>query len=96
MTNIEVRLIELSTEGQDYATNGTPERQYCEALEPNVQTPKADVEAKIGAQKAKIGFGKAMKQKWIKGDKTTVTRIVTDIVDKDQDLLRAMAGTAPE
>lgn len=83
MSNIESRFIQLTAEGSDYAKNGTPEVQYVSGLEVGVATPKTDVEQRMGAQKAKIGFGKAMKQKWIKGDKVSVTRTVEVIEDKD-------------
>ena len=63
---IERRKIELSEEGSGYAENGTPEFQYASALGVGVETLKTDVEAKVGAQLAKIGFAKAMKNKWVK------------------------------
>jgi hypothetical protein len=47
--NIENRMIQLTDEGQSYATNGTAEAQYVNALEKDVETLKSDVEDKIGA-----------------------------------------------
>lgn len=46
---ISKQKLELTGEGAGYATNGTPEFQYASALEFNVVTSKADVEAKVGA-----------------------------------------------
>jgi hypothetical protein len=51
-----------------------------------VETLKTDVEAKVGAQLAKIGFGKAMKNKWISicgAKKEKVKRITQDLKDAD-------------
>lgn len=99
LENIENRIIQLSEEGQSYASNGTPEAQYVNALVKDEETLKTDVEEKIGAQLAKIGFGKAMKNKWIKigGDKKEkVTRIVEKISDKDQELLNSYIANSDE
>ena len=60
---IERRKIELSEEGAGYAQSGTPEFQYASALQVGVETLKSEVEATVGAQLAKIGFAKAMKNK---------------------------------
>lgn len=84
---IELKMIELSEEGRGYALNGTPEYQYANALEVNVTTAKEDVEAKVGALVAKVGFAKAMKNKWIKleADKKSVTRIAEALKDDDKE-----------
>lgn len=82
--------MELTAEGSGYATNGTPEFQYAVALEFNVVTSKADVEAKVGAQIAKIGFAKAMSKKWVKlaeGDKNSVVRMHEGEL-QDEDMLQ--------
>lgn len=63
---IERKLIELTDEGKLYADKGTPEYQYTVALEMNTPINKSEVEAKVGKEIAKIGFAKAMKNKWIK------------------------------
>jgi len=84
---IERRKIELTAEGQGYVTDGTPEFQYASALVVGAETPKAEIEAKVGAQIAKIGFAKAMKNKWVKicGDaKDKVVRIAEALDDEDQ------------
>ena len=83
---IEKRKIELTEEGQQYERVGTPEFQYCSALELNQETLKTDVEGIVGAQIAKIGFAKAMKNKWVKiaGDKKEkVIRIAEELKDED-------------
>ena len=86
LSNIEVKTIGLTAEGADCAENGTAERRYVEALVLGEETAETDVEKIVGAQVAKIGFGKAMKNKWLKvggAKKELVTRTVTDIVDAD-------------
>lgn len=47
----------------------------------------AEMENRCGKNIAKIGFGKAMKQKWIKKDGDNFTRIVETVVDDDQSKL---------
>ena len=49
-----------------------------------METEKSAVEGKVGAQIAKIGFAKAMKNKWVKlaGEaKDKVVRIAEQLVD---------------
>ena len=45
-----------------------------------------DVEAKVGDLDAKIGFAKAMKNKWVRleSDKVSVTRIAETLVDEEK------------
>jgi DNA-binding PadR family transcriptional regulator len=57
---LERKIVELSEEGKTYVDKGTPEYQYTTALEMNKPSPKSEVEAKVGAEVAKIGFSKAM------------------------------------
>lgn len=88
---IEKKLLELSEEGKSYVEKGTPEYQYASALEMKKPTPKAEVEAKLGQDLAKIGFAKAMKNKWIAlagGSKDVVERIAEKLDDQDRDLLQ--------
>ena len=83
---IERRTLALSAEGQGYATNGTPEFQYASALVTGEEILKSDVEAKVGALIAKVGFAKAMKNKWVKlaGDKKDkVIRLAEELKDAD-------------
>jgi phenylalanyl-tRNA synthetase alpha chain len=88
---ISKQSLELTKEGAGYAANGTPEYQYASALVPDEVTGKPDIEAKVGAQIAKIGFAKAMGRKWVKltDDKQSVVRIAADLVDEDMNQLCA-------
>jgi len=83
---IEIKKIELTEEGNGYAQKGTPEYQYANALELGVVTTKKDVEAKVGDLVAKVGFAKAMKNKWVKleADKLSVTRLAEVLKDDDK------------
>ena len=60
LTVIEKKCIELTDEGASYASIGTPEYQYANALELNKPTEKTQLEKIVGAEIAKIGFAKAM------------------------------------
>jgi len=84
---IERKQIELSAEGAQYAEKGTPEFQYTSALKFGEETEKTAVEAIVGAQIAKIGFAKAMKNKWVKisADKKSVERIAEELKDDEKD-----------
>lgn len=42
------------------------------------------MEKRVGQQVAKIGFGKAMKQKWIQKEEEFFIRIVENPVDEDK------------
>ena len=87
---IERKFIDLTAEAKGYVENGTPEFQYTSALVVGVQTPKTEVEAAVGQQVAKIGFAKAMKNKWVKigGDKKElVERVVDDLKDAEREEL---------
>lgn len=44
----------------------------------------AEMEKRVGQQVAKVGFGKAMKQKWIKKDGNNFERIAADPKDEDK------------
>ena len=84
---IEKKLIELTEEGTSYAKAGSPEFQFVSAMTMGEQVDMAAMETRVGKQIAKIGFGKAMKQKWIKKDGDNFTRIVETVVDDDQSKL---------
>ncbi|KAK4706111.1 phenylalanyl-tRNA synthetase alpha chain, partial [Phenoliferia sp. Uapishka_3] len=60
----------LTAEGQAIAQNGSHEFLVWEALSPDAPLTAKEIEAKVGKDVAKIGQGKAMKNKWIekKGD----------------------------
>lgn len=82
----------MTQEGAGYAEKGTPEYQYANALEVGVPTNKSDVEAKVGSLVAKVGFAKAMKNKWVKlvpDNKDQVERIASDLKDDDKEQLSA-------
>lgn len=77
---IDLKLIELTAEGAGYLVNGTPEFQYANALVKDVETPKAEIESKVGKNIAKIGFQKAMQNKWVAlcGDKKQNVKRIAD------------------
>ena len=53
-------------------------------MELGEQVDMATMEKRVGKQIAKIGFGKAMKQKWIKKDGDKFERIAENPVDDDK------------
>ena len=60
------------------------------------ETPKIEVEAQVGVQIAKIGFAKAMKNKWVKiagAKKELVVRIAEELKDEDKDQLSKFLAT---
>jgi len=80
---IERKVIELTDEGNSYAKNGSPEFQFVSKIEMGESVDMAEMEKRVGKQIAKIGFGKAMKQKWIKKDGSNFERIAENPVDDD-------------
>lgn len=58
---IEKKQIVLTEEGNSYAVNGSPEFQFVSAMKMGEKVDMAEMEGRVGAQIAKIGFGKAMK-----------------------------------
>ena len=86
---IEKRVIELTEEGTSYAQAGSPEFQFVSAMAMGEQVDMAEMENRVGKQIAKIGFGKAMKQKWIKKEGEKFERIAENPVDEDQTQLNA-------
>lgn len=58
---IERKVIELTEEGKSYAADGSPEFQFVSKMEMGEKVDMAAMEGRVGAQIAKIGFGKAMK-----------------------------------
>jgi hypothetical protein len=44
----------------------------------------AEMEVRIGQQIAKLGFGNAMKKKWIKKDGDKFQRIADELQDEDK------------
>ena len=93
---IERRQIDLTEEGQGYARDGTPEFQYASALQVGAEMLKTDVEAQVGALVSKVGFAKAMKNKWVKiaGDKKEkVIRIAEELKDADKEQLNTFLAS---
>jgi len=84
LTVLERKLIELTEEGLSYAKNGSPEFQFVSNIKMGEKVDMAEMENRVGAQVAKIGFGKAMKQKWIKKDGDQFERIAQNPKDEDQ------------
>jgi phenylalanyl-tRNA synthetase alpha chain len=91
---IERKEIELTDEGKGYATNGSPEFQFITKMTFGEKCEMATMEERVGKQIAKIGFGKAMKEKWLKKDGTGFERIAENPIDNDQtNLNKFMADT---
>lgn len=84
LTVIERKEIELTDEGKGYATNGSPEFQFITKMTFGEKCDMATMEERVGKQIAKIGFGKAMKEKWLKKDGTGFERIAENPIDNDQ------------
>ena len=84
---IEKKLIELTDEGNSYAQEGSPEYQFVTKMKMGEKCDMAEMENRCGKQVAKVGFGKAMKQKWVKKEGDKFERIVEIIVDEDQSKL---------
>eukprot|EP00744_Colponema_vietnamica_P003335 GILI01005130.1.p1 GENE.GILI01005130.1~~GILI01005130.1.p1 ORF type:complete len:501 (+),score=192.52 GILI01005130.1:92-1594(+) len=78
----------LTDEALSYVSNGTPEAQVYNAVHPESGTPMAEIESSLG-ELAKIGFAQAMKEKWVRLDKTDkkVYRQAASIVDATRDVL---------
>jgi len=81
---LERKVIELTDEGKGYALSGSPEFQFVSKMAMGEQCDMAEMESRCGKQIAKIGFGKAMKEKWIKKEGEKFERIAESPVDKDQ------------
>jgi phenylalanyl-tRNA synthetase alpha chain len=86
LTVLERKLLELTDEGAQYATKGTPEYQYAAALPFNEAIDKARAEELVGKEIAKIGFAKAMQRKWIalEGDKKDVVRRIAEVMEDQE------------
>lgn len=75
----ELKEVKLTDEGSEYATKGTPEIQLVNMLKTGEKIAKSEIENKLGKDIAKVAFNQAMKNKWLKSDKTHVERIVDEI-----------------
>jgi phenylalanyl-tRNA synthetase alpha chain len=85
---IERKEIELTEEGLSYAENGSPEYQFVTKMAMDESVDLATMEQRVGQQIAKIGQGKAMKQKWIVKDGANFKRVAENPVDEDQTNLK--------
>ena len=81
---IEKKLIELTDEGKGYASNGSPEFQFVSKMGQGETVSMPTMEERVGKQIAKVGMGKAMKQKWIEKAGADFKRIAENPVDEDQ------------
>lgn len=83
---IERKLLELSEEGAQYASKGTPEYQYANALPVGEAIEKAKAEEIVGKDISKIGFAKAMQRKWIalEGDKKDIVRRIAEHLEDQE------------
>lgn len=84
LEDIESKLIELTPEGQSYATDGSPEYQFVTNIQIGEKVDMPTMQSRVGDHIAKIGFGKAMKQKWIAKDGPNFQRTCDNPVDVDQ------------
>ncbi|RKP12214.1 tRNA synthetases class II core domain (F)-domain-containing protein [Piptocephalis cylindrospora] len=92
-TTLEKELWVLSKEGQDIANTGSHEAKVFYAVPAGTEgLEMAELTAKLGPA-AKIGQGKAFKNKWIKKDGSKLLRLVESIEDQAQDDLQEIVRT---
>ncbi|TCD64325.1 Phenylalanyl-tRNA synthetase, beta subunit, cytoplasmic [Steccherinum ochraceum] len=86
----------LTPEGASIALNGSHEARVWAALpvkgDGQPLTPK-ELEAKIGAEAAKVGQGRAFKSKWIGKEGTGLVKLATSIDDVTQQEMREVDST---
>ena len=95
--NVSKSCLTLTQEAQDYLKDGSPEFRFLAHVPPEGK-PLAELKAECGAF-GNLGFGKCMKQRWIKQDKKTglVTRNVEgDVADEVVELLSQISAASPE
>lgn len=88
----------LTGEGEMYAAKGSPERQVFDFVKSAGSTTSEDINKALG-DAGKVGFGTAMKNKWVAMDKGTkaVTATASSITDTVQDDLKKLSsGNPPE
>ena len=83
LNNKEKKLIELTQDGIDAKTNGTPEYLLASSLTIGEKVPKNEIEKKFG-KLFKPAFNECMKKKWLKADKKTIERVAEEMKDIDQ------------
>ncbi|KAI9225869.1 MAG: tRNA synthetases class II core domain (F)-domain-containing protein [Piptocephalis tieghemiana] len=92
-STLEKEIWILSKEGQEIADTGSHEAKVFHAIPAGPEgLEMADLTAKLGAA-AKIGQGKAFKNKWIKKDGSRLIRLIDSIQDQAQEDLREIART---
>ncbi|KAL1917755.1 uncharacterized protein VTP21DRAFT_3589 [Calcarisporiella thermophila] len=89
---VEEEIWKLTQEGEEIAREGSHEAKVFNAV-PEGGIAIADLPKLVGAEVAKIGQGKAFKNKWIKKDGANITRLVDSIVDQTQIDLRQIQST---
>lgn len=88
----------LTGEGEQYVTKGSPERQVFDFVKSAGSTTSEDINAALG-DAGKVGFGTAMKNKWVALDKGTkaVTATASSVTDAVQnDLKTVSSGGEPK
>lgn len=73
--------MKLTEEGTQYAVKGTPEIQLVNLMSVGEKKSKVEIEELLGKDIAKVACNQAMKNKWMKSDKTHVERIVAEVED---------------
>uniref|UniRef100_A0A1X7TUQ5 Phenylalanyl-tRNA synthetase domain-containing protein n=2 Tax=Amphimedon queenslandica TaxID=400682 RepID=A0A1X7TUQ5_AMPQE len=91
----QTELWELTEEGKEIAENGSHEVRLFEAVDQSNGTPQNELMSKV--PNAKIGFSKAMSNKWLKLDKSSpgppqVYRNVESVTDTVRKLLCSLKG----
>jgi len=87
----------LTGEGEEYVAKGSPERQVFDFIKSAGSTTSEDVNKALG-DVGKVGFGTAMKNKWIAMDKASkaVTATAKNVTDGVQDdLKKVQSGDGP-
>eukprot|EP00747_Dinoflagellata_sp_TGD_P196078 gnl/TRDRNA2_/TRDRNA2_65724_c0_seq1.p1 gnl/TRDRNA2_/TRDRNA2_65724_c0~~gnl/TRDRNA2_/TRDRNA2_65724_c0_seq1.p1 ORF type:complete len:506 (+),score=130.97 gnl/TRDRNA2_/TRDRNA2_65724_c0_seq1:66-1583(+) len=87
----------LTEEGEKYSAGGSPEAQVFEFVKSKGSTTNADIDQALGAV-GKVGFGTAMKNKWVTCDKATkaVTACCDSVTDTVKSDLQNLAGIAKD
>jgi phenylalanyl-tRNA synthetase alpha chain len=91
---ISVPTIELSAEAQRYAASGSPEASVWAAVSPqgtDIKALNAKLHADFGEDLAKIAYGQAMKNKWIRFEKKEVKK--EEAAKEDAKKKREVEGT---
>ncbi|KAM0746855.1 hypothetical protein T439DRAFT_318629 [Meredithblackwellia eburnea MCA 4105] len=96
MVVIKINTLEphvLTAEGLSLSQTGSQEYQVWSALDKTTPTTIKDIEAKVGKDTAKIGQGKAMKNKWVGKQGDGFVRLVEDVKDETKEQLLEVQNT---